>query len=74
MVVVIAICSSTMTASTSQKYYDVPAPKKDWAQFKQLAVSGLDPKSNSTRNRNWTEFDCTHICATDQLHCDVEEL
>ncbi|KAL2877343.1 hypothetical protein SGCOL_007502 [Colletotrichum sp. CLE4] len=53
-----------------QKYYDVPAPKKDWAQFKQLAVSGLDPKSNSTRNRNWTEFDCTHICATDQLHYD----
>ncbi|KAK1622668.1 putative necrosis-inducing factor-domain-containing protein [Colletotrichum phormii] len=50
----------------------------DWAtdlqEYHDLAASGLAPKSDFTRNSNWTEFDCTHIYATDQLHRDVDEL
>ncbi|KXH64966.1 glycosylhydrolase family 18-6 [Colletotrichum salicis] len=45
--------------ATDLRKYHVPAPAEDWAQFKQLAASGLDPKSDST--------------PTDQLHCDVDE-
>ncbi|KXH62440.1 glycosylhydrolase family 18-6 [Colletotrichum nymphaeae SA-01] len=65
---------TTDWATDLQKYHDAPAPAKDWAQFKQLAISGQDPKSDYTRNGNWTDFDCTNIYAMDQLHRDVEEL
>lgn len=47
-------------ASDLQEYHDVPKPATSWGVFKQLASSGEDPKTDHTRNGNWTEFDCTH--------------
>ncbi|THC88729.1 hypothetical protein EYZ11_011829 [Aspergillus tanneri] len=52
-------------ASDLQKYHDVPGPATSWGVFKQLALAGEDPKTDHTRNGNWTEMDCTHKMIVD---------
>jgi GH18 family chitinase len=56
---------TTDWATDLQKYHDVPKPAKSWAIFKQLAISGKDPKSDHTRHGSWTTFDCTHPLVDD---------
>ena len=53
-------------ASDLQEYHDVPAPAKSWAAFKQLAKSGQDPKTDHSRNGNWTDLDCTDPMIVDK--------
>ncbi|KAI2940976.1 CAZyme family GH18 [Aspergillus niger] len=45
-------------ASDLQTYHDVPNPAKSWANFIQLAKAGEDPKTDQTRNGNWTSYNC----------------
>ncbi|KFY31336.1 hypothetical protein V493_01199 [Pseudogymnoascus sp. VKM F-4281 (FW-2241)] len=54
-------------ASDLQEYYDVPEPATSWGIFKEIASSGEDPKTDHTRNGNWTELDCTHPITRDTL-------
>lgn len=51
---------TTDWASDLQEYHDAPKPVANWAIFKEMARSGSDPKSDHSRNGNWTAFDCTH--------------
>ena len=51
---------TTDWASDLQKYHDAPEPAKSWAIFKELTSSGVDPKTDHSRNGDWTQFDCTH--------------
>ncbi|KAI9040038.1 uncharacterized protein KD926_008601 [Aspergillus affinis] len=52
-------------ASDLQEYHDVPGPSTSWGIFTELLNSGKDPKTDHTRNGNWTEFDCTHPAIVD---------
>ncbi|OAG07720.1 uncharacterized protein CC84DRAFT_1205125 [Paraphaeosphaeria sporulosa] len=45
-----------MGGTTDWEYHDVPAPGKSWDQFKLLVASGSDPKTDYSRNGNWTSF------------------
>ncbi|RDH36197.1 glycoside hydrolase [Aspergillus welwitschiae] len=45
-------------ASDLQTYHDVPKPATSWANFIQLAKAGEDPKTDQTRNGNWTSYNC----------------
>ncbi|KAE8152020.1 chitinase [Aspergillus avenaceus] len=47
-------------ATDLQQYHGVPPPAKSWTEYKKLAMSGQDPKTDHTRSGNWTKFDCTH--------------
>jgi GH18 family chitinase len=50
---------TTDWATDLQIYNDVPEPAKNWAQYKQMIVSGDDPKT-STRTGHWTDYVCTN--------------
>ncbi|PYI01817.1 chitinase [Aspergillus sclerotiicarbonarius CBS 121057] len=54
-------------ASDLQTYHDAPRPATSWATFIQLARAGEDPKTDRTRNGNWTDFDCTNWVVADFL-------
>ncbi|THC87759.1 hypothetical protein EYZ11_012794 [Aspergillus tanneri] len=47
-------------ATDLQKYHDVPPPATRWAMFIELTMSGEDPKTDMTRNGNWTDWTCEH--------------
>ncbi|GES66671.1 hypothetical protein ATETN484_0016021800 [Aspergillus terreus] len=51
-------------ATDLQTYHDVPTPAKNWNSFIRVAKAGGDPKTDHTRNGNWTDFDCTHPVVT----------
>lgn len=51
---------TTDWASDLQKYHDVPQPATSWGSFIELARKGTDPKTDHSRNGNWTDFDCTN--------------
>ncbi|THC95866.1 hypothetical protein EYZ11_004644 [Aspergillus tanneri] len=55
-------------ASDLQTYHDVPKPATSWANFIQLARAGEDPKTDHTRNGNWTDFDCTDSSVESTTH------
>jgi hypothetical protein len=50
---------TTDWATDLQKHNDASQPAGGWAIFKEMVVSGQDPKTDYTRNGNWTGFDCT---------------
>lgn len=54
-------------ASDLQSYHDVPEPATSWGSFIQLARAGDDPKTDHSRNGNWTEMDCTNEFTVDKL-------
>ncbi|KAL5332613.1 hypothetical protein BJX70DRAFT_392853 [Aspergillus crustosus] len=47
-------------ATNLQSFHAVPAPQTKWAMFIKLASNGEDPKTDHSRNSNWTDFDCNH--------------
>lgn len=53
-------------ASDLQTYHDVPQPATSWGSFIQLAKAGDDPKTDHSRNGNWTEMDCTDPISMDK--------
>ncbi|AEO59465.1 glycoside hydrolase family 18 protein [Thermothelomyces thermophilus ATCC 42464] len=57
---------TTDWASDLQQYHDVPGPAKDWTEFKQLIRAGEDPKSDHSREGDWTKFDCTNPYLVDK--------
>jgi GH18 family chitinase len=59
------MAGTTDWATDLQKYHDVPAPAKNWKAFKTTIKSGLDPKTDNTRNGNWTDLDCTNPAISD---------
>jgi hypothetical protein len=58
---------TTDWATDLQTYHDVPKPAYSWTNFIALASSGGDPKTDHTRNGNWTDFDCTAPAVMDFL-------
>ncbi|KAL4938844.1 hypothetical protein BDV06DRAFT_231514 [Aspergillus oleicola] len=54
-------------ATDLQSFHAVPAPQTKWANFIEIASSGEDPKTDHSRNGNWTDFDCTHDVIEDKL-------
>ncbi|RHZ62529.1 hypothetical protein CDV55_107218 [Aspergillus turcosus] len=58
---------TTDWATDLQAYHDVPKPAYSWANFIELARAGEDPKTDHTRNGNWTDFDCTAPAVVDFL-------
>ncbi|KAL4899490.1 hypothetical protein BDW74DRAFT_171529 [Aspergillus multicolor] len=57
---------TTDWASDLQEWHEAPAPLNDWAAYKRLASTGVDPKTDYTRNGNWTDLDCTHVVSKDK--------
>jgi GH18 family chitinase len=41
-----------------QTFHDPPVPAKDWNTFKHVIRAGGDPKTDDSRNGNWTDLDC----------------
>ncbi|GIK06329.1 hypothetical protein Aspvir_001976 [Aspergillus viridinutans] len=58
---------TTDWATDLQTYHDVPKPAYSWTNFIELARAGGDPKTDHTRNGNWTDFDCTAPAVVDFL-------
>lgn len=50
---------TTDWASDLQSYNDVPAPAASWAIFKETIYAGGQPKTDQSRNGNWTSFKCS---------------
>lgn len=50
---------TTDWASDLKEYHDVPSRVSFWAISKQKVLDGENPLTDSTRNGNWTDFDCT---------------
>ncbi|KAM7212489.1 hypothetical protein V8F06_012111 [Rhypophila decipiens] len=65
---------TTDWATDLQKYHDVPAPAKDWATFKQKALTGQNPKDDDSRSGNWTSIDCSNDMVVHEKNYDVGEL
>ncbi|KAL2868998.1 uncharacterized protein BJX67DRAFT_387104 [Aspergillus lucknowensis] len=51
---------TTDWATDLQEYHDVPEPAENWDLFISKANAGEDPKSDTSRNGNWTDFTCEH--------------
>ncbi|KAL2821615.1 chitinase [Aspergillus granulosus] len=45
-------------ASDLQTFHAVPPPLSTWTQFKAAIKTGENPKTDTSRNGNWTDFDC----------------
>ncbi|KAL4805376.1 chitinase [Aspergillus unguis] len=45
-------------ATDLQEYHEVPAPATSWHSFYETAAAGGDPKTDMSRNGNWTDFTC----------------
>jgi GH18 family chitinase len=65
---------TTDWATDLQTFHKVPShavamgmKDQDWPAYKAIIASGQDPKTDRTRNGNWTEFDCTNDLAAFHL-------
>ncbi|KAH7028812.1 chitinase [Microdochium trichocladiopsis] len=65
---------TTDWATDLQQYHDVPKPATSWAQFKQMALSGQDPKADLSRDDEWVKLDCSHELVRDESFKDVGTL
>ncbi|KAL4935175.1 hypothetical protein BDV06DRAFT_234584 [Aspergillus oleicola] len=45
-------------ATDLQEYHDVPPPATSWHSFIETGEGGGDPKTDMSRNGNWTDFTC----------------
>ena len=65
---------TTDWSSDLQKYNDPPAPAKSWATYKQLIMTGEDPKNDHTRTGEWTKHYCTDKFVDDAIDYTPSEL
>ncbi|BCS23654.1 uncharacterized protein APUU_40098A [Aspergillus puulaauensis] len=45
-------------ASDLQTYHEVPSPLSSWTQFTAAIKLGQNPKADTSRHGNWTDFNC----------------
>ncbi|KAL4790146.1 putative necrosis-inducing factor-domain-containing protein [Aspergillus venezuelensis] len=66
-------CQFTGSRLSFNAIKGVPAPATSWANFIELAGTGGGPKTDHSRNGQWTDFNCSHKTITDRMNYTPSE-